>query len=125
MLPGQEVDALDPRLVRKAHAQAASHLQLAVRVQVLDLGVVEENDAGLQLRVRIRKPREIVGAVVAGQGVGVAEEDRIAWRLRVRSPRLCASAVASSSSPGELTSLAGLQTSVATARARRIRCAPV
>src|SRR5579863_5898127 len=78
--PGQEIDArvVGPRLP----SETGPAVELAGDVDVRRLGVVEDEEAGLI--DRIRRPRLPLGcAVVAGQGVGIAEEERVgAGKLR-------------------------------------------
>jgi hypothetical protein len=49
-------------------------LELVVELQVLDLRVVEDREARVELEHRVGGRR---GPVVSGQGVGVAHEDRV------------------------------------------------
>src|SRR2546428_7266 len=74
--------APEPRSARgrePREAEPAAVLELAVEVQVARLGVVEHREAGLVDGMDV--PRRPLGrAVVAGQGVRVAEEERVRAR---------------------------------------------
>ena len=77
---GEQVDAVAPLLVGGPPAQAEPRLRMA-EVDVLGLGVVEDDDAALQVRIGVRL-QEDRGAVVAGERVRIAHEDRVAGRIR-------------------------------------------